>query len=100
MHLVVPKLSEIVVQLSAVNVLSFCTIKIVGLHQVGRRSPVTFHLLFCVQLVTNSDSQITEVIALNPSFMMFSSKTDVRVLNLTEFTLVDVSGVSLPGKHG
>ena len=34
------------------------------------------------------------------SFMMFSSKTNIRVLILTEFTLVDVLGVSLPGKHG
>ena len=30
--------------------------------------------------MTNSDSQISEVIALNPSFTMFSSKINVRVL--------------------
>ena len=100
MQLVVPKLSEMVVKRFADNVLFFCTIKIVGLHQVVRREPVTFHLLFWVQLVTNSDSKISAVNALDPSFMTFTNKTNVRVLILNEFTLVDVLGVSLPGKHG
>ena len=51
MHLVVPKLSEMVVKLSAENVSSFCTIKIVGPHHLGDVSPLSFHLLFWVQLV-------------------------------------------------
>ena len=80
MRLVVQKLSEMVVQLSAENILSFCIIKIIELHQMVRRSPVTFHLLFWVQLVTNLDLQISEVNAINPSFMEFSSKTNVFIL--------------------
>ena len=41
-------------------------------------------------LVTDSDSQISEVIALNPSFTMFSIKINVRDLNLREFSFVYV----------
>ena len=50
-------------------------------------------------LVTNSDSQISEVIALNPSFM-FSSKINVRDSILKEFSFVYVYGVSMSGKQG
>ena len=38
--------------------------------------------------MTNSDAQISEVIALNQSFAMFSCKINVRDLILEEFSLV------------
>ena len=46
--------------------------------------------LFWVQLVTNSDSQISEVIVLNLSFTMFSIKINVRALILKEFLFLYV----------
>ena len=49
--------------------------------------------------MTNSNSQISEVIGLNPRFSMFSSKISVRVLILKEFSLVYIYGVSMAGKH-
>ena len=72
MYLVDSKLSDFAVKVSANIILSSCNIKIVWLHQIVRRYTFTFHWLFRVQLVTNSDSQISEVKALNPSFTMFS----------------------------
>ena len=47
-------------------------------------------ILLWIQLVTNADSQISEVIALNPSFKMLSSKMNVRDLSLKEFPFVYV----------
>ena len=55
--------------------------------------------LFWVQLVIHSDSQISEVIVLNASFEIFSSKINVRDLSFKELSFVYVSGVSMPGKH-
>ena len=49
-------------------IFTFCNIRTVWLHQIVRRWAFTFPWLFWVQLVTNSDSQIAEVIARNPSF--------------------------------
>ena len=48
--------------------------------------------------MTNSDLQISEVIALNPSFTMFSSKINVRDLILKEFPFVYIYGVSSPDR--
>ena len=62
MYLVVSKLKDFVVQDSDDNVFSFCNIKTVILHQMIRRYHVIFHWLYLVQLVTNSDSQISEVV--------------------------------------
>ena len=45
---------------------------------------------FWVQLVTYSDSQISEVIALNPSFTMFSSKINIQDLILKDILFVYV----------
>ena len=84
------KSSEFVVKVSAGICFSSCKIKIVCLHQIVRRYTFTFHWLFRVQLVTNSDSQISDIIALNPSFTVFSGKTSARVLILKELSFVYV----------
>ena len=49
-----------------------------------------FNGCFGVQLVTNLDSQISEVIPLNTSLTMFSSMTNVQDLTLKEFSFVYV----------
>ena len=41
-----------------------------------------FHWLFLVPLVPNSDSQISEVIILNPNFATVSSKINVQIMIL------------------
>ena len=46
--------------------------------------------------MTNLDSQISEVVALNPTFMLFSGKISARVSILKEFSFVYVQGVSTP----
>ena len=43
-----------------------------------------------VQLVPNSDSQISEVIIPIPSFTTFSSKMNVQTIILKEFSFLDV----------
>ena len=53
-----------------------------------------------VQLVLNLDSQISEVIFLNPNFTTFSSKKNVKIMILKEFLFLDVLVVSIAGKHG
>ena len=49
-------------------------------------------------MVNNSDSQISEVNALNPRLSVCSRQINVRVLILEEFSYVYVKGVSVPGK--
>ena len=73
-YLVVSKSSEFAIKNIQALRFSSCNIKIVCLHQLVRLVNFTLHWLFLVQLVANLDSQISEVIALNPSFTMFSSK--------------------------
>ena len=43
--------------------------------------------------MTNADSQISEVMFLNPSFMTFLSKLKVQIMISKEFSLLDVSVV-------
>ena len=89
MYLVDSKSSEFVVKkVSGCIFFSCCNIKIVWLHHVGRRNTFTYHWLFQVELVTHSDSQISEDLPLNPSFTMFSGRISDRVLILKECSFV------------
>ena len=49
-----------------------------------------FSFAVLVQLVTISDSQISDVITLNPSFTMFASKKNVQDSILKDFSFVYV----------
>ena len=85
-YLVDSKSSEFVVKVSAHTIFSSCNIKLVWLHQIVQRYTFTFQWLFRVQLVTNSNSQISEVIALNPAtstFFGYISSCDVALLHFT-----------------
>ena len=44
----------------------------------------------------NSDSQISDVIFLNPSFTTFSSKINVQIMILKEFSFLNVQVESYP----
>ena len=61
MYLVGSKSSEVEVKVSAGTIFSSCNIRIVWLHQIARPYTFTFHWLFRIQLVTNPNSQISEV---------------------------------------
>ena len=90
LYLVILKLSNFVINVYAGNVFTFCIIKIVTLHQMVRWQLVTFHWLFSVQVVANSDSQISEVNFLSLSFTKFSCKIIVPIMILKEFLFLDV----------
>ena len=51
-------------------------------------------------MVPTSDSQISDVIFLNPNFTTFSSKINVQITILKEFSFHDVWVVSISGKQG
>ena len=76
MYLVDSKSSEFVVKVSAGTIFSSCIIKIVWLRASDRATlPVHFYFSLAASgsIVTNSNLQISEDIALIPSFSMFSS---------------------------
>ena len=62
MYLVDLKSSEFVVKVSAGTIFPPATSNFVWLHQTVRHYTFTLHWLFRVQLVTNSNSQISKVI--------------------------------------
>ena len=76
MYLVDSKSSEFVVKVSAGTIFPPATSNFVSLHQIARCYTFTLYWLFQVQLVTNSNSQFSEVIALNPSFFLFVFEQD------------------------
>ena len=90
MYLVDSKSSKTVVKVSAGLIFSSYKFKIVQPHQIVHRYTFTFQWMFRVQLLTNSEPQISAKIALNQSFTVFSSKVSVRVLILKEFSFVCV----------
>ena len=68
--------SEVKVNVSPRHIVTLCNITVVWLHQIS----------FCLSLAVlgstgdKSDSQISEIVALNPSLTLFSSKINVRDL--------------------
>ena len=89
-YLVDSKSSEFVVKVSTGTIFSPCNIKLVWLHQIVQRYTFTFQWLFRVQLVTNSNSQISEVIALNPATSKFFGY--IRSCNVTLLLFIGCFG--------
>ena len=76
MYLVDSKTSEFVVRVPGGII--FFLLQHQNCLATSHRYTFTFHWLFRVQLVTNSDLQISKVIALNSSFVMFSGKISAK----------------------
>ena len=90
MDFVVFKLSGFIVKVSAGNVFSFLQHRNCESISDGATLACYFSLASLVQLVPTSNSQISDVIFLNPNFTTNSSEINVQIMMLKDLQFLSV----------